>query len=518
MRTRLPEWHARRAALVVLAVAAGARLALAALVPLAPDETYYWEWSRRLAAGYLDHPPAIAYFVRLGTVLFGATPVGVRVGSVAAGTVAALAIVLLAGALGGDRAMLRAALLTACIPLAQVGLVLATPDAPLLMFWALALLALALAVRARPRTRESLARWALAGAALGGALASKYTAVLLPVGVAIAMLARPSLRRWLAEPGPYVAAAIALGVLAPNLLWNAHHDWATVGYQLAHGLAVHRGSALAHEGALLSGQVALVSPLLFLLLAAATVRALAHARGPVPPLLSIITLATWFVFCASALRSAVEPNWQAPAYHSAIVLAAVHEGGSRWRTLFRAGIALGAAITLLICAQSLRPFLPITSSVDPTARVAGWGELAARVDAARAAAPAGVITWVAGERYQEASELAFLLPDHPQTFTIDVADARATQYDLWPRFHERAHAGDRLVLVLGLFTTAAADPVIARLAPHFQRVTLRETVALHRGAEVRAWRRVWVLDGWRGSWPSDQLPERASLPLIHRNP
>jgi hypothetical protein len=83
--------------------------------------------------------------------------------------------------------------------------------------------------------------------------------------------------------------------------------------------------------------------------------------------------------------------------------------------------------------------------------------------------------------------------------------ARHTQYDLWPDFPQRAHAGDRLVLVLGMFSAPDDDPVIAALAPHFDRVTLREAVALRRGASVRAWRRVWVLDGWHGSWPAAQL-------------
>lgn len=35
------------------------RLLLSVLVPLLPDETYYWEWSRRLAPGYFDHPRAL---------------------------------------------------------------------------------------------------------------------------------------------------------------------------------------------------------------------------------------------------------------------------------------------------------------------------------------------------------------------------------------------------------------------------------------------------------------------------
>ena len=49
-----------RLALAGLALLTLARLVVAAIVPLAPDETYYWVWSRHLQGGYLDHPPMVA--------------------------------------------------------------------------------------------------------------------------------------------------------------------------------------------------------------------------------------------------------------------------------------------------------------------------------------------------------------------------------------------------------------------------------------------------------------------------
>lgn len=503
MRMNGSDGSARRAAYAVLALAALARAVIASLVPLAPDETYYWEWSRRLAAGYLDHPSAIALLVRLGTLSLGATPLGVRAGSLLAGAAASLVIVRVAGVMGEDRAMLRAAWIVAFMPLAQVGLALATPDAPLLLFWALALAALVPAVRAETNGARTLA-WALAGLSLGAAMSSKYTAFLLLAGAAIAFLTQPLLRPVLRTCGPYVGLATALAVFAPNLLWNASHRWVSFDYQLAHGLTAHRGSALAHEASLLGGQLGLVSPVILAVLAGAVWHALRRREDSVRTLFAIIASVTWLAFVASALRSAVEPNWQGPAYLSAIVLAASYEGGDRWRRLLRAGVAIGGAITLVIYAQALVPFLPLHASTDPTASGFGWGTLAAHVDGARTGAARGVTSWVAGERYQEASELAFHLADHPSTFAIDV-HGRPTQYDLWPAFPQRAKAGDRLVLVLGLFTPANDDPVIAALAPDFDRVALREVVALRRGATVRAWRRVWVLDGWRGGWPAAQL-------------
>ena len=51
---------------------------VAGYVDFETDEAYYWLWSRRLAASYYDHPPMVAYLIRLGTGLFGDTILGVR--------------------------------------------------------------------------------------------------------------------------------------------------------------------------------------------------------------------------------------------------------------------------------------------------------------------------------------------------------------------------------------------------------------------------------------------------------
>jgi 4-amino-4-deoxy-L-arabinose transferase-like glycosyltransferase len=131
-----------KAALVLLAAAAAVRLLVAAFVPLVPDEAYYWEWSRHLAAGYFDHPPVIAWLIRAGTLIGGATPFGVRAGPIVAGWVGTCAAASLASRLGGPQAAWRLAVLLTVVPLAGVGLILATPDAPLLtgsavMLWAI---------------------------------------------------------------------------------------------------------------------------------------------------------------------------------------------------------------------------------------------------------------------------------------------------------------------------------------------------------------------------------------------
>ena len=103
--------------------------------------------------------------------------------------------------------------------------------------------------------------------------------------------------------------------------------------------------------------------------------------------------------------------------------------------------------------------------------------------------------WFAGNRYQDASEIAFHLPNHPDVFSLNIA-SRPNEYDLWPSFAERARPGDDLVLALIPPAPGRPDTVISTLRPHFDRATHVERVRVTDGAGLV--RDVWVLEGWRG--------------------
>ncbi|MDU6374172.1 MAG: glycosyltransferase family 39 protein, partial [Bradyrhizobium sp.] len=60
------------------------RIVYASALDLRTDEAYYWTWSKELQLCFLDHPPMIAWFVRLGTALFGDTNLGVRFAGIVA--------------------------------------------------------------------------------------------------------------------------------------------------------------------------------------------------------------------------------------------------------------------------------------------------------------------------------------------------------------------------------------------------------------------------------------------------
>jgi undecaprenyl-diphosphatase len=311
-------------------------------------------------------------------------------------------------------------------------------------------------------------------------------------------------------------------VFLPVLLWNAQHEWISFLFQIRHGLSKPEGSALRaawrHEGDFFGGQAGLASPILFIMMAIATYQA---ARGktadPSPAarddsrlaaradgrfVLAVVAIVSFSFFVYSALRQRVEPNWPAPAYIPAIALLATMEWGIAGRKWLRAGIAFAAVMSLAIYAQGIAPILPIPPNKDPIGRAFGWKEVAllAQRAAHDAESETGKPTWLAGDRYQEASELAFQLPQHPTTFATNLS-GRANQYDLWPRFQSVAAAGDNLVIVVDDSPDGEQHEAIRELVPHFESIKRGPLAELRRGNGRIGTRRVWTLVRWRGTWP-----------------
>jgi 4-amino-4-deoxy-L-arabinose transferase-like glycosyltransferase len=498
----------KRTTIAVIVVAGIVRLAIAALTPLFPDETYYWEWSRHLDFGYFDHPPMIAWLIRAGTLLAGDTPLGVRLGPVLAGVIGTLLVCMSARRVAGDRAALLAAIVFAVMPLSAAGLILATPDAPLLAAIAATMYALLRALGRPPRTHDSIAWWCAAGAMLGLAFSSKYTAILFPLGVFVGLLSRGDLRLRLKEPGPYVATVVAMLVFAPVIVWNARHDWISFTFQLRHGLGGAGGSPLKRELEFIGGQLGLVSPILFALCVVAIARSRRDPLVPIHRLLAIIPIVVFVFFMYSATRRRVEANWPAIAYLPAIVLLVAYGGSERWSKWLRGGIALAAILTLVAYVNAFVPVLPVPAGRDPAARAAGWDDLARAVDRIYAARLplSSYRTWVAADRYQEASELAFHLPTHPETFSLNLS-GRPNQYDLWPSFPDRAYP-PRDALILVLDDVDGVHPTAAQLRPHFTTMRQGEQVELARDGDVVKRLRIWLLEGWRGTWPKAPLRSR----------
>ena len=393
------------------------RLAVAAAMPLSPDEAYYWVWSRALAPGYLDHPPMVALWIRAGTAMLGETALGVRL---LAPLSAALGTVLLADAgrvLFGQAAGLRAAALMSATLMLGAGAVTMTPDTPLIFFWTAAAWALA-----RVAAGGSGAWWLAVGAMAGLGLDSKYTAALLGVGIALWLLT-PAMRRELRTPWPWAGGLLAGALFLPPVLWNAAHGWASFAKQGGRAGDWDPSRAMRFLAELLGGQLGLATPLVFAAFVLGTVAAARRWRDPAHGLVATLVLPGLAVFVQHALGDRVQANWVAVLYPGAALAAGA------WGRWWKPAAALGFGMTALVYTQATLAPLPLPRGMDPTLRLAGWDALAR--DASALAAQTGA-AFLASEEYGAASLLAWhagipVLGAEPRWALFDLPPAAETR-------------------------------------------------------------------------------------------
>ena len=202
------------------------RLVYLGQAQLIPDETYYWNYAQNMDLSYLDHPPMVAWLIWLGTSIFGDNEFGVRISAYICSIVAMVYLYCLTLNIYDKSTGMRAVLLLAVLPIGFVHGMLMTPDAPLLAAWAATLYYMERALIAGKSSA-----WIGAGIAFGLGILSKYTLGLLGFSALLFVLIDPTARRWLFRPHPYLAAALALLLFTPVIIWNSENDWISFLFQ-----------------------------------------------------------------------------------------------------------------------------------------------------------------------------------------------------------------------------------------------------------------------------------------------
>jgi 4-amino-4-deoxy-L-arabinose transferase-like glycosyltransferase len=382
------------------------RLVVAAVVPLSPDECYYWVWSRDLQAGYLDGPPMVAWWIRAGTLIAGQGALGVRLFGPLSAAVGSVLLHQAAEALlpGRNSGVWAAAGLNATL-LFGVGTVIMTPDTPLLFFWVCALWAVAMF------GRDRWPLWLILVPIFAGlAILSKYTAALLVLGIGLWLAVVPELRGWLLRPAVWWGTLFGAQAIAPMVEWNRAHDWVSFAKQGGRVGDFAWGRAGRFLSELMVGQIGLATPLVFALCVAGVglaVRLAWRGRDPSWTLLALLTVPPSLQFVEHAMGDRVQANWPAIVYPAAVIAACGLESRG-WVRLRAPAVALGLAMTGAVYLQAAAAPIPLPPWADPTAfQLAGWQGMAGQVEALVRQTEA---EFVAGDQYGEAAELARALP------------------------------------------------------------------------------------------------------------
>lgn len=364
------------------------------------DEFYYLACASRLDWGYVDHPPLVAIVTALTRLIGGDSIIALRVPPAIAHAATALVAALLARELGARRhGQLLAALAVGLAPVLLALASIVSMNAYDDLIWAAALLVFTRLVRTGdPRY------WIPLGLLFGLGFENKHSVVFLAFGlVAGLIIAGP--RRLLASRWPWLGAATAAALAAPNVLWEIAHGWPTL--EFMRNATATKNVALPAAQFMLE-QVNQMSPfaapiwiagLLWLLLARAAVpfRALAVA---------------YLVILGIFLATAAKPYYLAAYYPG--LFAAGGNAIERWtdrapRVRATARIAI-VAVVLIGAAIALPLVLPVLSEERFIAYQAALG-----------------VTPQSGERHRQGRLPQFYADMHGWTDLVDLVTRASRQ-------------------------------------------------------------------------------------------
>jgi 4-amino-4-deoxy-L-arabinose transferase-like glycosyltransferase len=260
--------------------------------------------------------------------------------------------------------------------------------------------------------------WLAAGACGGLAMMAKLHGIFLFAGVGLFLITSPAQRHWLATPWPYLAAALAVAIFMPVIVWNEQHGWVSFVFQADR--ARPREFNLWAPLVALAGQALFLLPWLWLPLVLCLARA--GLRGPaderrwlmaclaIGPI-ALFTLVTW-------TGTRAFPHWAVPGYLMLFPLlgdqvAAGIESGRRATRIWLIATATSLVVLIggvMILAHLPWPPLPLPGSTtleDPLLNALDWNNLAMELEAR------GLLgrprLFVAATRWEEAGKIDYAL-------------------------------------------------------------------------------------------------------------
>ena len=355
----------------VIAIVTLARLMAIGFSPLGLDveEAQYWQWSTTPDAGYFTKPPMIAWLIGVSTSLFGLSEFGVRAFAPLLQALAALLILAIGKQAQSQRVGIIAAAIWISLPASALGGFIISTDSPMVVFLLAAILMLTPLSRGEALTPSATM---IAGVMFGLAMMSKYAAAYLLVGLVIWWLWQGRHRQRLNLTGILIFLASAIIALSPNLVWNLHHGFVTVGHLSDNANLDETVLSFVRPFEFLFSQMGVAGPVIAGLAVAAMWR-LRH--DPSARFWIALGLPALVVVTAQAVRNDANANWAIASWPSLVMLLSMWIAGAspRLLRLAKAGVLINAALSLIILISTVMgSFGPFTPPSDPLRRLRAW--------------------------------------------------------------------------------------------------------------------------------------------------
>lgn len=202
------------------------RLVIVGTMGIMPQDAYYYFYSEHLALSYFDHPPGVAVHLWLFTQILGDQVWSLKLADFLLTCGTLVVFYFLARRFLSSLWSRRALLVYGTTLMVTDVSVVTTPDVPLLLLWAAALLLAHMAI-----TSDRVWLWAVAGLLAGLAFDAKYTALYLPVALVGFLMLRSDTRRLLFSWRPLLYILMFIVAALPVVIWNAQNDLASFQFQ-----------------------------------------------------------------------------------------------------------------------------------------------------------------------------------------------------------------------------------------------------------------------------------------------
>lgn len=410
-------------------------------IDLFTEEAQYWLWSQNMAWHYYSKPPLVAVLNYISTAILGNTELGVRINAILCGVGMSWVTFLFGRHLYSPKVGFWSAMILQAMPMWWLASTFHMTDSSLAFFWALSIY---LAYRGVEDGKKSW--WIGAGVAAAFGLMAKMVMILIFPFLLLYLI---YIKSWKAQSKNYILfVLITLLGFIPALIWNWQNNFDTFKHLAAlsgggggESKPFDAGKAFGQFFEYVGGQLAMISIFLIPLFFGAFRKTIqSQERANVYLLLPAVM--SWAGFAFLSFLTSIEVNWPVFAYSSlAILMAAwICNQSVRWQKIrnWGVGLSIGLPLFFLLPDITFLKSIPAIKKVEKSAfrRMAGYEPLAERLEVLQDSL--GIKSaYVFSETYHMASELSFYLPEHPQTYMLNMG-SRKNQFDLWPGLEQFA--------------------------------------------------------------------------------
>jgi 4-amino-4-deoxy-L-arabinose transferase-like glycosyltransferase len=413
---------------------------------LHPDTADHWVWSQYISLGYYEHPPMIAWVIRLFTMVLGNNQWAIEFGTQLVVLSSFFLLFKLARIQFGTPTAFWSILTLEATPLFSVGSIIFIIDSVMILFYLWTVLLFWQGIHSE---RKHFFYWA--GLTLGLALLSKVTAVLFPLTGFIFLIVDKKRRKWLLAPRLYLGLLLGLIIFSPFLYWNSTQEWISFKGQLEKGLT--GGQTWNQVLGFWLGQPLLLGPILFIIFSTALIQGLKKVlREERYALLVLLTGIPLIVFGLASFKGKyTDPSWTVLGWPFGAILVGRMVSGWFSRVPYKKGVLVAGLIFLigwlpigLLTVQAFLPIFDFGNFGDRTREMRGWRQLGEAVGKEyQRYFPNQKKVYVIADDYQTAGAVSFYTPQHPIPYSYGKA-----KRNIWVPLEELKQNGALLVCPL----------------------------------------------------------------------